>query len=436
MRNPTPRVRPETQIAEDAHGRPAHADRVRAVLRHDRQPEEALARASPPSLPNDKRSSRPRGRARPAPGSARPGSARRRRPPPWSAGWTTSSRTSSRATGLASRSCPAIDQQRVEQARRRAADRASGRGRPATAGTRLGARAGSGRGAHDRRGGTRTQRARTGAGRAAGVTRRPRHLGERGRPAGPLSAQRARQARRGGARLAGARSARAAPARARPALRRRPRALRLRGGSCGGGSSAGRIRGRGGGPGSSGRASGMAGGSAARGLAPPRAGESFSTWPQALQKRAGRSTAVPHDVHTTARGRDRRERRPALPAEHVALAIVGLAGRAYLARGADGCGTTFAARLLHLLAEEQARGADGHEVPVAQVPLADAVPVDQRSVGGVAVAQEVLAAAVLDHGVAPRHHGVGQDHVVGGIAPDRDRASGPARSPAARRRSD
>ena len=32
------------------------------------------------------------------------------------------------------------------------------------------------------------------------------------------------------------------------------------------------------------------------------AGASFSTWPQALQNRAGRSTAVPHEVHTIRAG--------------------------------------------------------------------------------------------------------------------------------------
>src|SRR4029077_19152492 len=35
---------------------------------------------------------------------------------------------------------------------------------------------------------------------------------------------------------------------------------------------------------------------------PPRAGASFSTWPQALQNRAGRSTAVPQEVQNTRAG--------------------------------------------------------------------------------------------------------------------------------------
>jgi hypothetical protein len=35
---------------------------------------------------------------------------------------------------------------------------------------------------------------------------------------------------------------------------------------------------------------------------PPRAGVSFNTWPQALQNRAGRRTAVPHEVQTTRAG--------------------------------------------------------------------------------------------------------------------------------------
>jgi hypothetical protein len=109
-----------------------------------------------------------------------------------------------------------------------------------------------------------------------------------------------------------------------------------------------------------------------------------------------------------------------MAAEDVALAVVLLAGRALLARRRRVVDHLARRVLRHqVVAEQQPRGADGDQVAVAQPALAHAVAVDERSVGRVAVAQEVLAAAVLDHGVAARHHGVGQHHVVGRIAPDR-----------------
>jgi hypothetical protein len=61
-------------------------------------------------------------------------------------------------------------------------------------------------------------------------------------------------------------------------------------------------------------------------------------------------------------------------------------------------------RLDRLLPEEQPHAADGDEVTVAQSPLADAITVHDGAVGGVAVAEEELAAAGLDHRVSARHH--------------------------------
>jgi hypothetical protein len=83
------------------------------------------------------------------------------------------------------------------------------------------------------------------------------------------------------------------------------------------------------------------------------------------------------------------------------------------------------ARLDWLLAEEQPHAPDRDEVPVPEGALAHAVAVDDRAVGRAAVAQEELAPAVLDHGVPPRDHGVGEHQVVGGIAADgQDRGAG------------
>jgi hypothetical protein len=73
-----------------------------------------------------------------------------------------------------------------------------------------------------------------------------------------------------------------------------------------------------------------------------------------------------------------------------------------------------------LLAEEEPHAADGHEIAVPQAPLADPVAVHHRSVGRVAVAQEVLSATLLDHGVTAGDHGVGKDEVVRRVTTDRE----------------
>jgi hypothetical protein len=77
-----------------------------------------------------------------------------------------------------------------------------------------------------------------------------------------------------------------------------------------------------------------------------------------------------------------------------------------------------------VVAEEEARGSDGHEVAVAEAPLAHPVPVDQRPVGGVAVSEEILAPPELDDGVAAGHHGVGKDDVVPRVSADRQEGAG------------
>jgi hypothetical protein len=71
-----------------------------------------------------------------------------------------------------------------------------------------------------------------------------------------------------------------------------------------------------------------------------------------------------------------------------------------------------------LLAELESHAADGHEIAVAQSPLADPVAVDHRAVGRVAVPQEVLASPALDDGVSSGDHRVGKHEVVRGIPTD------------------
>ncbi len=117
--------------------------------------------------------------------------------------------------------------------------------------------------------------------------------------------------------------------------------------------------------------------------------------------------------------RRRLNRGAALPTEEVSLPVVGLAVRAVEARR-RGVLDHLGPRVLELelLAVEQTGGPDGHEVAVAQAPLADLVPVHHGAVRGVAVPQVVLAAAALDHGVPPRDHRVGQHEIVRGVPPD------------------
>jgi hypothetical protein len=79
---------------------------------------------------------------------------------------------------------------------------------------------------------------------------------------------------------------------------------------------------------------------------------------------------------------------------------------------------------VEVVPEEQACRSDGHQIPVAQAPFADPVPVDEGAVGRVAVAEEVLAPPELDHRMAAGHHGIREHDVVAGVASDRKQGLG------------
>ena len=142
--------------------------------------------------------------------------------------------------------------------------------------------------------------------------------------------------------------------------------------------------------------------------------------PQAVQNLAGRGTTVPHEAHTAFGGALGRQGSAALAAELISLAVVGPTGgadEAWRGRVLD----DFCTRLhVGLVPEEKTGGADGDEVAVSQAPLADPVAVDQGAVGGIAVAEEVLAAPELDDGMATGDHGVGKHDVVPRVAADRE----------------
>ena len=143
-------------------------------------------------------------------------------------------------------------------------------------------------------------------------------------------------------------------------------------------------------------------------------------------------------AHRLRRAARLRDLRAALAAEEVAAPVDRLAGRA-LERRRRGVRQHLAADGLdRLLAVEQPHAADRHQVAVAERALGDAVAVHHRAVRRAAVAQEELAPAVLDDGVAPRDHRVGQHEVVGRIAPDRQdrRARERDLAPVRRRRVD
>ena len=159
---------------------------------------------------------------------------------------------------------------------------------------------------------------------------------------------------------------------------------------------------------SAGGSSGAGGAAAAGSLAP-----------QALQKCAGSSTAVPHSAQTSLGG-------PVCSGSRAPQPRQNMSPLRYCASHAR-TGETGRARVLHhlardvqldLLAEEEPRAADGHDVAVAQALLAHPVAVDHRAVRGVAVAEVVLAAPELDDRVPARDHGVGQNEVVGRVAAD------------------
>ncbi len=116
------------------------------------------------------------------------------------------------------------------------------------------------------------------------------------------------------------------------------------------------------------------------------------------------------------------DRGPALAAEEVSLAVLALARRAF-ETGGRGVGDHLGAGVRHVVAEQEARRPDRHQVAVSQVPLTHPVPVHHGAVRGVAVTDVVLAATVFDHRVPPRDHGIGQNEVVRRIAADGDQVA-------------
>ena len=256
--------------------------------------------------------------------------------------------------------------------------------------------------------------------RAAAPRRNAAGCGTRLGPKGePTRARWARQ-------RAAARRRRARDAARRLRLERRPSSAALRRAGLG----AGRRRGRGIGRRRLGpkRATGRLGGGAGAGATSAAAPEEAAgrgpadrvlrqLGPAGAAELAGSSTAVPHSAQTSLGGPAAPGASPASAAEDVALAISAPRRRAREPGRARVLDDLALHVQLDLVAEEEARAADRHEVAVAQALLAHPVAVDHRAVRRVAVADVVLAAAELDDRMPARDHRVGQHEVVRGSRP-------------------